>query len=257
MRCYIRGISLTALALAAATGCMQAPRHTNTLMFATNTKAGLHVGVDEKQIPQILIGYDRQEGVFMPLVANTTGDADELKPCPLQDSDANGIVQLPASCLLTGKHGTGIFDSYSVLATFAGSAAAESSGTAAKAGGSVAQYFATGLAARALAETSGAAAISTGDAALKSSEVAAAQQNLAAARNAALPTVAAFVNDGTGRIDTDRLKKLAEVTGVSVGLLTPAGDDQSIAAFKATLVERFPFSIDDFARKIEQADSDD
>jgi len=159
-------IAIMGVALATG-GCMQAPRHTNTLMFATNTSGGIKLGVDEQQVPQILIGYERHEAVFMPLVANTNGDPGGLKPCPTQ-SDGSNAVALPQTCLLQGTGGAGLSDAYSVLATFRGNATAKSGEGQTQAGGAIAQYFATGLAARALAENGGAAAIATGDAAQSS-----------------------------------------------------------------------------------------
>lgn len=148
--------------------CAQATRHSNTLLFTTNTVGGLKLGVDEKQIPQILIGYTRFEGVFMPLVANTGVDGKRLTPCPIE-GQPGGQNLLPPDCLLLGENGDEDKDAYSVLATFSGNATAEG-GDGGNASGSVAQYFATGIAARELAVRAGAAAIATGDAARVSAE---------------------------------------------------------------------------------------
>ena len=64
------------LALAAAfsalmlTAC-ETPRHSNTLIFGTNTKVALDVSADQiKQTPSITLGYTRQEAVWMPLMPN-------------------------------------------------------------------------------------------------------------------------------------------------------------------------------------------
>ena len=73
---------LTALAmLATAGGCVQATRHSNTMLFGTNTTVGFKVGQGANQVPEIILAYDRQEAVIMPLVANTGDNGDVLTPC--------------------------------------------------------------------------------------------------------------------------------------------------------------------------------
>ncbi len=54
-----------ALALVGLPGC--APQHRDAIMFGVNTTGGLKVGVDEKQLPTIIIGYNRQEAALVPL----------------------------------------------------------------------------------------------------------------------------------------------------------------------------------------------
>jgi len=136
------------------------------MLFGTNTSVGLKVGTGIDQVPSILIGYDRQEAVIMPLVANTTDHSaaglNRLSPCNIEQTVqvvGNSARQFPVHpCLLVATNGAST-DSYSVLASFGGSASARAGGQT-KAGGSVAQYFATGLAAQMLAATGGAAVVS-------------------------------------------------------------------------------------------------
>lgn len=121
-------------------GCAT-PKHSNTLIFGTNTKFALDVSVDSTGQPSITVGYKRQEAVWMPLLANkdkegTPAECRDIKDCPY---------------LYIGKEDN-TQDTYSVLASFGANFSGEAtSPTGAKAGGGLAQYFATGLAARKLA----------------------------------------------------------------------------------------------------------
>ena len=161
----VLGISTGVCLLAA---CAQTPKHTNTLMFATNTDWGVKVGTDEKEIPVIRIGYTRQEGAFVPVLANTAVDGDgKLIPCPSAIIDKNGkptkveIANLEA-CKFVGTHDGVNEDSYSTLASFGGKTGAEVGKGSAKANVAIAQYFATGIAAQYLAVTGGANIVSAG-----------------------------------------------------------------------------------------------
>jgi hypothetical protein len=147
-------------------GCVQMPRHSNTLVFGTNTTLGIKVGTDATNTPGITVGYSRQEAVVMPLVANTDDDGNAQKPCPRPDVLSEATPLLDASCLLMGKQGDGAFDSYSVMASFGAKfGGSTTTTTQGQATGEIAQYFATGLAARELARRAGAAAVATGGAA--------------------------------------------------------------------------------------------
>lgn len=139
-------VGATVIAAAALSGCAT-PKHTNLLVFGTNTVVGLKVGADATQTPSIQLAYSRQELVLMPLLANTSGQGANLTPCPATESPA-----IPApGCKFVGEAGTTNKDSYSVLASFGARGEASGSTTNPKAGGAIAQYFATGLAARVLA----------------------------------------------------------------------------------------------------------
>jgi hypothetical protein len=172
-RFYAHASPLIALLMTG--GCVQTTRHSNTLLFGTNTVVGLSVGTNANQIPSIEFGYTRQEAVVMPLLANTRehpNGGNLLSPC-----DVNTPVVPPAGsnatpihpCLFVGTMGQAR-DTYSVLgsfgAQFQGQADGPSgSGGKATASGGLAQYFATGVAAQILALTGGAAVVSTGPAA--------------------------------------------------------------------------------------------
>ncbi len=128
-----------------ATGCAT-PKHSNVLIFGTNTKLALDLSADTTGNPGITIGYARQEAVWMPLLANTGKDY-EPSLCATEN------------CLYRGTEDNDK-DTYSVLASFGAKFSAEYTGTSPKAGGGLAQYFATGLAARKLAEIGGAKIVS-------------------------------------------------------------------------------------------------
>lgn len=125
-------------------GCAT-PRHTNTLIFGTNTKFALDVSADPSGSPSITVGYKRQEAVWMPLLANQN----------IQGTPADCKTE---SCLFRGTIGKD-GDTYSVLASFGAKFSGETAGGPRAAGG-LAQYFATGLAARILAKEGGARLVS-------------------------------------------------------------------------------------------------
>lgn len=162
-------------------GCVQATRHSNTMVFGTNTTVGVKVGRDVNQMPNVLIAYDRQEAVIMPLLANTgekDGAWNKLSPCP-SITVADGARSAKTAAELAQGNGfshpckfvgvrTGpdnflIQDSYSVLASFGAKLHGDGTGGTGAAG--LAQYFATGAAAQTLALNGGAAIIAVGDAA--------------------------------------------------------------------------------------------
>ncbi|HWA25594.1 MAG TPA: hypothetical protein VG734_08035 [Lacunisphaera sp.] len=148
-------------------GCSSTPKHSNVLIFGTNTRLALDITYDPKtQEPDILFGYKRQEAVWMPLLAN-------LSPASGDDLRAPNPAELSANkdLLYIGKDDKKT-DTYSVLASFgakfeaktkneittgsgSGGAKPESSGS-----GGLAQFFATGLAARILADHGGEALVS-------------------------------------------------------------------------------------------------
>jgi hypothetical protein len=97
------------------------------------------------QQPNLTLGYTRQELVWMPLLAN------DAKAAPAYDDNnvEKGLM------LYEGKDGGTQSDTYSVLASFGSDMKAGGGGT----GVAIAQYFATGLAARKLAEKGGASLV--------------------------------------------------------------------------------------------------
>ncbi len=155
-----------ALACTAGLTACEMPRHSNTLLFGTNTNLGINVGTDASKTPNVSIGYQRQEAVIMPLVANDKEDANgKLVPCTIGPNVAGNAEWQHDSCVLIGERSgkdVHAVDAYSVFASFGSTFNADSS--TGKAGGSVAQFFATGIAAQALA-VAGAPTVAVGDAA--------------------------------------------------------------------------------------------
>ncbi len=140
-------------------GCTQTVRHTNTLLFATNSQIALSAGTNATTQPEVTFGYKRQEVVVMPLVANYVpheGKPRNYIPCSSPTSPP------PSTCFIVGKNGaSGAQDSYSVLASFGAKFGAKSSGTTPEASVGIGQYFATGVAAQLLAATGGASIVTT------------------------------------------------------------------------------------------------
>lgn len=167
--------------IALTAGCVQATRHSNTMIFGTNTNVGVKVGQNVNQLPEILIGYDRQEAVIMPLWANTLdhregNNGNLLSPCPSEGFEDEQAVH-PCAFVASRQKDNNSYaqDSYSVLASFGAQIEGNGSGTEAQVG--LAQYFATGMAAQILALTGGASIVSVGKAAEKAAETAPAAAN--------------------------------------------------------------------------------
>jgi hypothetical protein len=161
------------------------------MVFGTTTTVGVKVGRDVNQMPNVLIAYDRQEAVIMPLLANTgekPGSQNMLTPCaPATEITTTGgkppttttqkmndeisfgtdgkatVHPCKFVGVRTGPDNFLIQDSYSVLASFGAKLKGNATDGTAAAG--LAQYFATGAAAQTLALNGGAAIIAVGDAA--------------------------------------------------------------------------------------------
>lgn len=210
--------------------CAQMTRHSNTLVFGTNTTVGIGIGTDATSTPSIEIGIRRQEVALVPLLANTndtdTGTQRLLGPCPLPSTiSSENLEQVLAvidACHFRATVGGNDRDSYSVLASFGTRATAEQGkGTV-----SIAQYFATGAAAQQLAKSGGANVIRAGDdageiarnAAKSSSrtqEVNSNNEKLAIANRESIRLwvrgATQGINDGVTRnLDSERLKQLQE-----------------------------------------------
>lgn len=168
----LRVAALAGIALAG--GCVQSTRHSNTMLFGTTTQFGIRAGTTPTSVPELNIGYSRQEAVVLPLVANDDDDGNTQRPCklttPVEVVGRSGFAVHP--CALVAIKGEAQ-DSYSVLASFGAKfdGAAQADGSTAK--GGLAQYFATGMAAQLLAFSGGASVVAVGDAAAKASEKAA------------------------------------------------------------------------------------
>lgn len=190
-------------------GCGSAPKHTNTLIFGTNTKVALDVSQEPTGSVGVTLGYKRQEAVWMPLLAN-------------KDSSGNLI---PAECANDtckefkgttgtggGADGPGAVDTYSVLATFSGQAsgsagAGGSDQPGAKAGGTLAQYFATGFAARILA-SSGASVVNTAGETKTTTSVSTQNAALLSEEGAKIERIMVSITSKDGKLDNARRNAL-------------------------------------------------
>jgi len=177
-------------------GCVQMTRHSNMMIFGTNTVVGVRAGVNATSVPEVAIGYTRQEAVILPLVANVsstigeggttaqtvtdkkTGNTTEtvttrggrlnrLEPCdmskPLDETglsdDTRPFRVHPCALIAINDK---MQDSYSVLASFGGNFDARYEQGKLSGSVGVAQYFATGMAAQLLALNGGAAVVAGG-----------------------------------------------------------------------------------------------
>ena len=167
-----------ALTVALAGGCTT-PHHSNALIFGTNTSFGIDVSQTAAGTPGIVVGYKRQEAVFMPLVATEKFDENGIPtPCAVTPRIIDGDMRhlrimtkegepILSPCFLVGRNG-GALDTYSVLASFGAEFSA--SGTQPEASGGLAQFFATGLAAQTLAIRGGSSLVATGGAATEAAK---------------------------------------------------------------------------------------
>ncbi|MBM4056227.1 MAG: hypothetical protein FJ264_16480 [Planctomycetes bacterium] len=141
-------VLVSVIAVVIISGC--AVKHSDVMLFGTNTKYGLSIAMDQPEsTPHINVGYKRREFVWMPLVAN---GADSVIQKKVATASAQDLKYL-------GKEPTGKEDTYSVLASFG----ANFKASGAAGGGGIAQYFATGMAARKLAEVGGASLVQASD----------------------------------------------------------------------------------------------
>jgi hypothetical protein len=202
-----RSALLAALFTAALFAGCQTPKHTDLLVFGTNTQFGVSVSTDATSTPGVNIGFKRQEVVLMPLYVNGQ-DSKFLPSEPKTPTPDNKYV---------GTDGTSQpkTDTYSVLASFGASGGGQTTGSA-KVG--IAQYFATGLAARTLAYAGG-ALINTGD---KAAEVA--PQTAKAAADAETKSVSAAIVSHRESEAALRAKILAHAGTLSDAQLLPVVD---------------------------------
>ena len=150
----LAGLGAVALAAVAVTGCVA---HNDVLVFGTNTTFGVNVqSAATGAGPSIVVGYERQEAVWMPLIAN--GRNSRVSNCP---ADGQGDC-LPSTQVYpldqalyqsTVLDSTGMrpvrTDAYSVFASLGATFNSTVNPTnGANAGGGIAQFFATGAAAQ-------------------------------------------------------------------------------------------------------------
>lgn len=224
-RQFFGRLAALAVAAAALSGCAQMTRHSNTLIFATNTSFGITAGTTASNVPSVSVGYERQEAVVMPLVANVKADDNgNLQPCAVSPAVQASMTatDLPP-CILVGRRGDSL-DTYSVLGSFG--ASFNGSGNNATASGGVAQYFATGLAAQMLALKGGAALVATSEAAQASAAASPPEGALAA-----LLDDPARAKQAKGLADLSRQRRLETVT--YLGGLPEADFQPKLAALDA------------------------
>ncbi len=87
----VRILSTAALALVCVffTGC----KHGNAINFVTNTQFGLKVGVNAEKIPEVQIGYNRQEAARVPVYLEQQKDPAGVSPTtPSVNATLNQVI---------------------------------------------------------------------------------------------------------------------------------------------------------------------
>jgi hypothetical protein len=207
----IRMFALLALPTLLLSGCDNLNR---SLLFYTHTNVGIEVGVDPtQQSGKVLIGYKRAEGVVNPVYIPPEKKVEH-------DKDDTGKITKTTITYAGGK-ADDVYreEAYSVMAKIAGEA--NGRGATGQAGefeaaGKIAQWFATGEAAKLLAQNDFAAAALTG-----SSETAEAiAENLKLGKSIS----------ETDRINTEALSVLSQV---ALGLKDMRDNENHNGAAKA------------------------
>lgn len=229
MRCNILTTGISVLLVAGFVAGCSTPKHTNTLIFGTNTKVALDVSQDPTGSLGITLGYKRHEAVWMPLLPNQAS----------QQADKNGNADLvPATC--SGKQcdkfegstgtgggpaGAGANDTYSVLATLSGQTSA-SGGSGVEAKGGIAQVFATGFAARLLAVQGGAALVNTNSAAVAAADVRAKNASKIIVEDNQIDRIMVSMTDPDGKLNATKAKTLIDKSKLA------DADKQNLSNFK-------------------------
>ena len=175
---YKRALALGGFLLAA--GCVEP--HNDVLIFGTNTKFAVDVSASAATggVPELSVGYKRQEAVWMPLVVNARdsnvatqlaaslqanfgqcmasagNNVDKQNACRVGLADSLKYVGTSGgsgALDVKGRSGNGTLedrDAYSVFASFGAKFGAEGRAGEAEAQGGIAQFFATGVAAQRL-----------------------------------------------------------------------------------------------------------
>lgn len=196
------GIAATLVVASMLGGC-STPQHTNTLIFGTSTRFAIDASQEPTGALGVTIGYKRHEAVWMPLLANERSDA-KLGPAACDEDDCRKFEGQAGTG--GGAAGAGAKDTYSVIATFSGSTSAAAQSPQVK--GSLAQYFATGLAARLLAQYGGAAVVNSGSLSTSSSAISADAKKIVDDKRRDVPLILAKLTKTTGEVDAAALDKL-------------------------------------------------
>ena len=230
-------LSLAVIILLFTTGCA----HNNAMFFGTNTAVGLDARADPAAggTPTVSIGYKRQEAVWMPLMANQANEAGKIVPGPCADQKTTN-----PDCHFQGTEAK---DTYSVLASF-GTEAGASAGTGPEARLEIAQYFATGWAARQLAKEGGAqlVAIQHPNPEVDPAKVA----KIIEDRDKNKQKVLKFVKDATGKVDKAKLDTVLKGTALENEPLIIGTATQPIANLDKVLTDYFYNHLDDLAANV-------
>lgn len=146
------------LILASAIGLLLAGcAHNDVMVFGTNTTLGLDVESASKtgSGPSIVVGYKREEAVWMPLIVN--GQGSRVAPCVVDEvgdpptTECSDQPWTPGDAKYTSEittpNGRVQRDVYSVFASLGADFTAKAGGDEVGGGGGLAQFFATGNAA--------------------------------------------------------------------------------------------------------------
>lgn len=211
------------------------PYHTNTLIFSTGTKLALDVSADPTSgNPSISFGYKRLEAVWMPLLAN---------------QDGQGKPYVNEKFLFLGREDTKDQDTYSVIATFGANFSSGAEGSKLSAGGGLAQFFATGLAARKLAEQGGSRLVSIQPDAALSEEIKTKATTWLTGTYAKIDKIAAYVQKD-GKVDANRLNEVLKGTGLENSESFKQLSGQDINRLKDDLKGKYLNNIDAIAGNI-------
>ena len=198
-----------------ATGCA----HNDVLVFGTSTTIGLNVETASSQgaAPSLVLGYEREEAVWMPLLVN--GRESVLPLCPVGMSGACGTGRYPLDqamyrSTIMDRTGQRVVqtDAYSVFASL-GAHFNGRANTGAEAGGGLAQFFATGNAAM---------NVSRNEALMTALKLEGAEG--AAAQADAIGYAAALTAEDRARIDREGAQRAADLTFVLQCVAQPGKD---------------------------------
>lgn len=147
MRSYRSTLAGAASVLLLVLGGCAAQPHNDVLIFGTDTKLAVDVStpVAAGGTPEVTIGYARREAVYMPLVVNGAGGANDPQNPPFPPRLYTGTSGGPQ-----GER----TDSYSVFASFGANLRGSRNQNAPEATAGLAQFFATGIAAQHLGANS-------------------------------------------------------------------------------------------------------
>lgn len=230
--------------LALLLGCSSAPQHSNTLIFGTSTRLAIDASQEPTGALGVTIGYKRHEAVWMPLLANEEV-GESAKPAKCEHDKCRVFAGETGAG--GGAAGAGAKDTYSVLATFSGDMAGSAQNAQAQVG--VAQYFATGFAARLLAQYGGAAAVGAAASAPTDAALRAGASKIAKVQEDQVATIGARLSKTDGSLKSDLLTK---VFTADPAKMVTAGDQQRIKSFttRAELEEYLSLAPEDVAQKI-------